>query len=194
MRPIWIAGFTLLMVVCALCVSNAAGAPAQPPLKVLVWVDKTTYGLGETANINYLVTRSAEITINIKKPDGTEVNFGPKQANPNTVLKQPLQGSQPTGLRQVTLTATANDGSKASDSTSYEVAGLAQGFTLQQDQGQEQTGDLGQQNQLIGGDQGQEQQTGDQGQEQPPFDEGQQYIGDQGQGQPTDEGQGLTEG
>jgi len=184
MRTIWIAGFAILMAVCALLVTRAAGATGTPPIKAIVWLDAVKYGNGETATIKYLVTIPAQITLTITKPDGTTVNIGPKQAQAGTVLTEQVQSSPPAGVRQVTLTARAG-GNTATATTSYEATGgLPQGLVAQ-NLGQEQPGDQGQQNQLIGGDQGQEQ---------PPFDEGQQYTGDQGQEQPTDEGQGLTEG
>ncbi len=166
MRSIWIAGFALLMAVCALLVTSAAGAEGTPPVKALVWTDYVKYGNGETVNIKYLVTRTAQVTITIIKPDGTPVNFGPMQASANTILTQQVQSSLPAGTRQVTLTAKANDGSTATSQTAYEsTGGLAQAIVFNpQDQGQ--------QDQMMGGDLGQ-QFAGDQGQEQ---------FGDQGEG------------
>lgn len=144
MRQIWIAGFILLTFVCALFVSNAAGADDQlPPFKTLVWTSKTTYGAGETIDINYIVTRSSDITITIQKPDGTQTTLNPGQANANTVLKAQVQGSQTAGARTVTLSAKAQDGTTATDTVKYNVQGLPQGIAAPQ-QGQEQAGGQGQ--------------------------------------------------
>lgn len=180
MRSIWVAGFILLMFICALFVSNAVGADGQlPPFKTLVWTSKTTYGAGETIDISYIVTRSADITITIQKPDGTSTTLNPPTANANTVLKTQVQGSQTAGKRTVTLSAKATDGTQAKDTVDYSVQGLPQGLVGPQ-QGQQLTGDQGQQ------------PAGDQGQ-QPPGDQGQQLTGDQGQGQTGDQGQGLAQ-
>ncbi len=158
MRSIWITGFALLMVVCALFVSNAAGAPALPPLKVVTWVDKLTFGIGEQVTINYLVTRTADVTITIKKPDGTSVNIAPKIGVPGGIVqKQNVEASEPIGERLVTVTAKAKDGAQVTDTTSFAVQGNIQAFTLEpQDQGQQQFEDQGQEQQFVV-DQGQEQ-------------------------------------
>lgn len=163
MRPIWIAGFALLMVVCALFISNAGAAPALPPLGAIAWVDKLTYGIGEQVTINYLVTRTADVTITIVKPEGPPVTIVKPNVSGGTVLQQNVDASEPIGERQVTVAAKAKDGSQASFATKFTVQGNIQAFAPQ---------GLGQ-NQFAG-DQGQE-QPGDQGQEQ-------QFVVDQGEG------------
>lgn len=164
MRTIWIAGFALLMVISALFVTSALGAEGTPPLKAIVWLDSVKYGNQETATIKYLVTRTAQVTIEIKKPDGNVVTFGPMPANGGTILTQQVQSSAPAGTRTVTLTATAG-AATATDTTTYEATGgLAQAFAPQ-NLGQNQQG----QQQNLVQDQGQ----------MPPADQGQ--AGDQGQ-------------
>ncbi len=197
MRTIWIAGFAILMTVCALLVTSAAGAEGTPPIKAIVWLDAVKYGNGETATIKYLVTIPAQITLTITKPDGTTVNIGPKPAQAGTVLTEQVQSSAPAGTRQVTLTAKAG-GNTATASTSYEATGgLPQGLVAQ-NLGQEQPGDQGQQGQQQNfvQDQGQmvdQGMNGDQGQ-MPPADQGQGFAGDQGQGQNEDMGEPLATG
>lgn len=107
MRSKLIIVLILLTVLSALSVESAC-AQTLPPLQGLVWTEKTSYGVGETIPILYLVTKPASVTVTVTGPTGQTTTFN-NVARGSTVLSFNGRGGQPTGRRTVTMRATARD-------------------------------------------------------------------------------------
>ena len=97
-----------LVLLAALCTISLESASAQnaPPLQGLVWLQRVSYNVGETVPIQYLVTRTASVTITVSGPSGTQ-NFNFRSVRGSTVLTFNGRAGQPGGWRTVTMRATA---------------------------------------------------------------------------------------
>jgi hypothetical protein len=96
----------LIMALCAISVSVETASAQNPPLQGLVWLQRESYNVGETVPIQYIVTRTADVTITVSGPSGTQ-NFNMRSARGSTVLTFNGRAGQPGGWRSVTMRATA---------------------------------------------------------------------------------------
>jgi hypothetical protein len=94
----------LILVLCAISVESASAQ--NPPLQGLVWLQRESFNVGETVPIQYLVTRTADVTITVSGPSGTQ-NFNFRSVRGSTVLTFNGRAGQPGGWRSVTMRATA---------------------------------------------------------------------------------------
>jgi hypothetical protein len=95
----------LIMVLCAISVETASAQ--NPPLQGIVWLHRESYNVGETVPIQYLVTRTASVTITVSGPSGTS-NFNMGSVRGSAVLTFNGRAGQPGGWRTVTMRATAS--------------------------------------------------------------------------------------
>jgi len=116
----------LIMVLCAISVETASAQ--NPPLQGMVWLQRESFNVGETVPIQYLVTRTADVTITVSGPSGTQnfnmrsvrgstvltfngrgtQNFNMRSVRGSTVLTFNGRAGQPGGWRSVTMRATAS--------------------------------------------------------------------------------------
>jgi hypothetical protein len=106
MRQKVIIALVLLVALCAISLESASAQNA-PPLQGLVWLQRASYNVGETVPIQYLVTRTASVTITISGPSGTQ-NFNMGSVRGSAVLTFNGRAGQPGGWRTVTMRATAS--------------------------------------------------------------------------------------
>jgi len=98
----------ILALMLALSAISVESALAQaPPLQGLVWLQRESFNVGETVPIQYLVTRTADVTITVSGPSGTQ-NFNFRSVRGSTVLTFNGRAGQPGGWRSVTMRATAS--------------------------------------------------------------------------------------
>ncbi len=95
----------LIMTLCAISVETASAQ--NPPLQGMVWLQRESFNVGETVPIQYLVTRTADVTITVSGPSGTQ-NFNMRSVRGSTVLTFNGRAGQPGGWRSVTMRATAS--------------------------------------------------------------------------------------
>jgi hypothetical protein len=96
---------TLMLAVSAISVETAFAQ--NPPLQGLVWLQRESFNVGETVPIQYLVTRTADVTITVSGPSGSQ-NFNFRSVRGSTVLTFNGRAGQPGGWRSVTMRATAS--------------------------------------------------------------------------------------
>lgn len=106
MRSKVIIALVLLAALCAISLESAS-AQSAPPLQGLVWLQRVSYNVGETVPIQYLVTRTASVTITVSGPSGTS-NFNMGSVRGSSVLTFNGRAGQPGGWRTVTMRATAS--------------------------------------------------------------------------------------
>jgi hypothetical protein len=106
MRQKVIIALVLLVALCAISLESASAQNA-PPLQGLVWLHRESYNVGETVPIQYLVTRTASVTITVSGPSGTS-NFNMGSVRGSAVLTFNGRAGQPGGWRTVTMRATAS--------------------------------------------------------------------------------------
>jgi len=112
----------LIMVLCAISVETASAQ--NPPLQGLTWLQRESFNVGETVPIQYLVTRTADVTITVSGPSGTQ-NFNFRSVRGSTVLTFNGRAGQPGGWRSVTMRATATSSPRTTiiASTNFFVRG-----------------------------------------------------------------------
>jgi hypothetical protein len=87
-------------------VSIESAFAQNPPLQGLTWLQRESFNVGETVPIHYLVTRTADVTITVSGPTGTQ-NFPFRSVRGSTVLTFNGRAGNPGGWRSVTMRATA---------------------------------------------------------------------------------------
>ncbi len=105
MRQKLIIILALMLAISAISVESAFAQ--SPPLQGVVWLQRESFNVGETVPIQYLVTRTASVTITVSGPSGNQ-NFNMGSVRGSTVLTFNGRAGQPGGWRTVTMRATAS--------------------------------------------------------------------------------------
>ena len=122
MRSKLIIALALILALNAVSIGSAFAQ--NPPLQGLVWLHRVSYNVGEIVPIQYLVTRTADVTITISGPSGTQ-NFNFRSVRGSTVLTFNGRAGNPGGWRSVTMRATATSSPRDTITvrTSFNVGG-----------------------------------------------------------------------
>lgn len=94
---------------------------SQPPqeLEINIWLDKTTYAIGEDVTVHFSFNKHVSATLDEQKPNGWQNIFSNQMYSPGT-YEYTGTCSRPKGDRTFYLTATDEDGQTDQDTATFE--------------------------------------------------------------------------